>query len=107
MTSGQFSVERPTVTAAVTHVADVHGQIDGLLSQLRNRLEPVLSNPKVWAGAAQKQFALVHTEWESATKKINVALDNIGQALQQSNSQYEVSDTDAGSTIGSTAVGQG
>lgn len=100
----QFLVERPTVTAAVGHVRDVHQQIDGELSRLRGQLQSVLSDPAVWRGDAQLSFASVHERVDGAIRRINAALDDIGSQLQTSEQLYGSTDSD-GSTVIANAGG--
>lgn len=100
----QFLVERPTVTAAVGHVRDVHQQIDGQLSRLRGQLASVLSDPAVWRGDAQVSFTGVHERVDGAIRRINTALDDIGTRLQTSEQLYGTSDSD-GSTVIANAGG--
>lgn len=102
--SGQFSVERPTVASAATHVQQVHDQINSLLTSLRSRLESVLSNKAVWQGDAQLSFVGVHQRYQDAGTKINAALQNIGGLLQKTNTSYEVGDSSASSAVANSGI---
>lgn len=89
MSSG-FRTELPTMQAAAQHVYEVNGQIQGQLSQLMSRLEPLAST---WQSSAASSFQTLKQRWLDDAGKLNQVLHDIGDGLTQTHQNYLTSDT--------------
>lgn len=85
-TGGSFGTEFPTMQQASKHVYDVNQQIQGQLSNLLGRLEPLTS---AWQGEAAASFHNLKQRWHENATKLNEALRGIGDGLGQSQQTYQ------------------
>lgn len=83
--SGSFRTELPTMQAASQHVFGVNEQIQGQLSSLLGRLEPLAG---AWQGEASSSFTVLREQWHTSALKLNDALRSIGEALVASQGNY-------------------
>lgn len=86
---GGFGTELPTMQQASQHVYQVNEQIQGQLSGLLSRLEPLMG---AWEGGAAMSFQNLKERWHQNATKLNGALRGIGDALGQSQQTYQVSE---------------
>ena len=89
MSAGQFRTELPTMQAASQHVFEVNQQIQGQLSSLLGRLEPLTGQ---WQGDASVSFQQLKQRWHENASKLNTALSGIGDALVTSTTNYQESE---------------
>lgn len=87
--------------AAANHVRTVNQEIQQQLSSLMGRIEPLAS---AWKGEAQISFMQLHARWDENAKRLNRALSDIAEAIQQSKVQYQQSDEQQASSFG--GIGQ-
>ncbi len=83
---GGFGTELPTMQQASGHVHEVNQQIQGQLSQLLGRLEPLMGT---WKGEAAASFHNLKQRWHENATKLNEALRGIGEGLGQSQQTYQ------------------
>lgn len=83
---GGFGTELPTMQQASKHVHEVNQQIQGQLSNLMSRLEPLMG---AWAGGAAMSFQNLKQRWHDNATKLNEALRGIGDGLGQSEQTYQ------------------
>jgi WXG100 family type VII secretion target len=83
--AGSFRTELPTMQTASNHVFEVNQQIQGQLSSLLARLEPLMST---WQGSASTSFHLLKQRWHEDASKLNAALHGIGESLVQNQRNY-------------------
>jgi len=89
---------------AAQHVASVNQSVQGELSALRGRLEPLAG---AWVGQAAAQFAQLMIRWETDARALNQALGGIGHAIEGSRNTYQRQEDDqlAAMTSISNALG--
>jgi len=82
---GAFGTELPTIAAASAHVLEVNERIQGALTSLLSRLEPLTST---WQGGAASSFHLLKQRWYDDAQRLNAALHGIGEALAATHAAY-------------------
>ena len=89
---------------AAQHVASVNQSVQGELSALRGRLEPLAG---AWVGQAAAQFAQLMIRWDTDARALNQALGGIGHAIEGSRNTYQRQEDDqlAAMTSTSNALG--
>ncbi|HEX3260919.1 MAG TPA: WXG100 family type VII secretion target [Pseudonocardia sp.] len=89
---------------AAQHVASVNQSVQGELSALRGRLEPLAG---AWVGQAAAQFAQLMIRWDTDARALNQALGGIGHAIEGSRNTYQRQEDDqlAAMTSISNALG--
>jgi len=89
---------------AAQHVASVNQSVQGELSALRGRLEPLAG---AWVGQAAAQFAQLMLRWDTDARALNQALGGIGHAIEGSRNTYQRQEDDqlAAMTSISNALG--
>jgi ESAT-6 family protein len=89
---------------AAQHVASVNQSVQGELSALRGRLEPLAG---AWVGQAAAQFAQLMIRWDTDARALNQALGGIGHAIEGSRNTYQRQEEDqlAAMTSISNALG--
>lgn len=99
--SDSFRTEVPTMEVASGHVFEVNDQVQAQLSNLLNRLEPLMGT---WQGAASISFHTLKERWHENATKLNEALRGIGDGLVKTGSTYATSeDTNVSGFTGMTA----
>jgi len=83
---GSFGTELPIMQQASRHVHEVNQQIQGQLSQLLVRLEPLMGT---WRGEAAASFHNLKQRWHENATSLNEALGGIGDGLGQSQQTYQ------------------
>ncbi|NHC44036.1 WXG100 family type VII secretion target [Motilibacter aurantiacus] len=84
-----YGTQLDTMQEASRHVADVNQQIQGQLSSLMSRLEPLSA---AWKGSSAVSFQALHQRWNENAAKLNDALSDISQAIAVSGTTYQRSD---------------
>lgn len=87
--SDGFKTELPTMQAAAQHVYDVNAQIQGQLTSLLTRLEPLAG---AWQGSAAGSFTTLKQRWHDEATKLNALLREIGDGLQRTHGNYATSE---------------
>lgn len=90
-TGSSFETQLPTMQQASQHVYDVNQQIQTQLSNLLNRLEPLMSS---WQGEAAGSFQNLKRRWHDNATTLNRALQGIGDELKQSHQTYQTHEAD-------------
>ncbi|GAC1330636.1 MAG: hypothetical protein NVSMB13_18740 [Mycobacteriales bacterium] len=85
---GAFDTELPTILAASAHVFEVNERIQGALSSLLSRLEPLTT----WQGGAASSFHALKVRWYDDAERLNAALHGIGEALAATQASYAQTD---------------
>jgi WXG100 family type VII secretion target len=81
-----FGTTTEEMARAAQHVASVNAAVQGELTALRGRLEPLAG---AWVGRASTQFAALMARWDADARSLNQALGAIGQAIDGSRVTYE------------------
>lgn len=88
---GSFRTELPTMQAAAAHVQEVNQAIQGQLSTLLARLEPLTGS---WQGAAAASFQVLKQRWHDDAVALNAVLRQIGDDLLQTHRNYSGAEAD-------------
>ncbi|MFD1814745.1 WXG100 family type VII secretion target [Rhodococcus gannanensis] len=83
--SGQMRTTTETMETAATHVSDVNGDIQGLLSSLQGRLSAVNG---AWEGAAKVAFDNLMQRWDQEAKNLNQALLEISENIRANGAAF-------------------
>jgi WXG100 family type VII secretion target len=81
-----FGTTTDEMARSAQHVAAVNQAVQGELTALRGRLEPLAG---AWVGRASAQFAQLMARWDADARALNQALGGIGQAIDGSRATYE------------------
>lgn len=95
----RFETQVPTMDVAAQHVFEVNDQIQSTLSNLLNRLEPLMST---WQGSAAGSFHTLKQRWVDNAAKLNDSLRGIGDGLVANSTQYAT--TEETNTAGFTGM---
>lgn len=100
--AGNFRTELPTMAVASGHVFEVNEQLQGQLSALMARLEPLMGT---WQGEAVSSFHVLKEQWNANARELNLALRGIGDALVVNTTNYRTTeDANRQSFTGISAV---
>lgn len=94
MAGSGFDTTLPTMDAAAGHVQEVKATIDSLLGAYRGMIGP-LTGAGTWKGDAPLTFTSLQAEWDAGAKKLNTALENIGNQLKGSSTEYVSREADS------------
>lgn len=94
--SGRFGTTTETMDAAARHVADVNSEVQSELSSLKNRLGAVQG---AWVGQAKTAFDNLMVRWDDDARKLNEALNTIGENIRTNSVNYSASQEDHVSAI--------
>jgi WXG100 family type VII secretion target len=81
-----FGTTPDEMARAAQHVAAVNQAVQGELTALRGRLEPLAG---AWVGRASAQFTQLMARWDTDARSLNQALAGIGQAIAGSRATYQ------------------
>lgn len=81
-----FGTTTEEMARASQHVGAVNAAVQGELTALRGRLEPLAG---AWVGRASTQFAQLMVRWDGDARSLNEALRSIGAAIQGSAVTYD------------------
>jgi WXG100 family type VII secretion target len=81
-----FGTTTEEMARAAQHVAAVNQSVQGELTALRGRLEPLAG---AWVGRASAQFAQLMARWDADARALNQALGGIGRAIDGSRATYQ------------------
>lgn len=84
-----FEVDQQTLHAAANDVRSTRQDVDGDLNRLRGVIDQLAGT---WRGGAAISFQNLMQRWNEDTRKLLVALDGIGELLDQSGTQHQVTD---------------
>jgi WXG100 family type VII secretion target len=102
--SGQLSTDVATMEVVAGQLRDSRGELDNILRALNNT---VMSATDVWRSTAGTQFAGIMERWDRNGRQLNVALDDIAQAIQTSGRSYDESVQDQSRALNSVDPGSG
>jgi WXG100 family type VII secretion target len=77
---GSFTYDPATLSSASRDLAAGAASVDGELSQLSNRIEPL---HQAFQGAAGQGFQQLWTEWHESAKRLKASLEGLSQLLNQ------------------------
>jgi WXG100 family type VII secretion target len=83
-------------------VSDTKREMDQNLSQLRNNIEATRAG---WSGPAAAVFQNVMNTFDEKSRKLNDALQDIADMLQQSGVKYDARETDVHQELGKLGGG--
>ena len=86
-----FGTTPDEMARAAQHVAAVNQAVQGELTALRGRLEPLAG---AWVGRASAQFAQLMARWDTDARSLNQALGGIGLAIAGSRATYQRQEDD-------------
>ena len=81
-----FGTTTEEMTRAAQQVGSVNAAVQGELTALRARLEPLAG---AWVGRASLQFTQLMARWDADARSLNDALGAIGTAIQGSAVTYD------------------
>lgn len=96
--SGKFGVELPTMQAAAQHVDEVNGRIQGQLTSLLDRLEPLEG---AWKGEGATSFRALIERWHQDAAQLNAILRSIGERLSQTHGNVTRTEGEVGRSFDS------
>jgi WXG100 family type VII secretion target len=88
-------------TAAHQNVVKVKEDVEGELKNLWNTISELQG---LWAGPAQKAFQNMMVRFDEDAKKLNTALEGIGEQLKAAGSTYEESEASQSDVFGNLAA---
>ncbi|OQO91101.1 WXG100 family type VII secretion target [Saccharomonospora piscinae] len=94
--AGGFTGTPEQFQQAYQDVDQIKGSMDQNLNQLRSNIEATQAG---WQGEAAKAFQNVMNAFDEKTRKLNEALANIGELLQQSGVKYQQAEEEQNSAI--------
>jgi WXG100 family type VII secretion target len=97
----QFGTQTQVMTAAGQHVFEVRDQINAQLAQLRAQLGPLEGT---WRGDASTAFHQLMARWNDDARRINAALQSIGESVQASGTTYRAAEDEIASST--SRIGQ-
>lgn len=71
------------------HIASTVGQVNGALESLKGYLRPLVAS---WDGEASVSYQLLQRKWDTAAADLNAVLSQIGRALGETNSEFQVTE---------------
>ena len=84
-----FEVDQQTLHAAANDVRSTRQDVDGDLNRLRGVIDQLAGT---WRGGAAISFQNLMQRWNEDTRTLLVALDGIGELLDRSGTQHQVTD---------------
>lgn len=84
-----FEVDQQTLHAAANDVRSTRSDVDGDLNRLRGVIDQLAG---AWRGTAAVGFQNLMQRWNEDTRKLLVALDGIGELLDRSGTQHQLTD---------------
>src|SRR5690606_5931426 len=96
--AGGFTGTPEQIQQAHQDVAAIKATMDQNLNQLRSNIEATQAG---WQGEAAKAFQNVMAAFDEKTRKLNEALGNIGELLQQSGVKYQQAEEEQNAAISS------
>jgi early secretory antigenic target protein ESAT-6 len=73
------------------------GSIEATLGQLAGQVSPLGSD---WAGAGQARFLALWQQWQTSSRNLHQALEEISQLMRQASVAYESNDQQVASSFG-------
>jgi early secretory antigenic target protein ESAT-6 len=93
---GNFEVELPTMQAAAQHVEEVNTRIQGQLTGLLARIEPLKG---AWKGQGAMSFNALIDRWHQDATQLNSALASIGERLSQTHANIAQTEGEVGQSF--------
>ncbi|MCE1178897.1 MAG: WXG100 family type VII secretion target [Micrococcales bacterium] len=84
--SGTIQQDFGQINAAAEDIKTGAKALDDRLNQLEEFLNKEREN---WTGGASEAYFSARSEWESAIKEMNLLLNQIGSAVQESNEGFQ------------------
>lgn len=100
--AGAFTTDAATMQKAAQQVQQVSEEIQSELNSLMNNLSPVAAS---WKGNAASAFQQLMERWQSDATKLQQALADIAQMLDQTTKTYSSTEEQNSSQIGAILKG--
>lgn len=101
MPEGGYTGTPAEFTTAHGHVVTTKENVEGELSNLWNAISQLQS---LWKGPAQAAFLKLMHRFDEDAKKLNTALEGIGEQLKLAGSKYEETEAQQGDVFGSLSA---
>jgi WXG100 family type VII secretion target len=104
VTSGvaQTQAESAVMASTAAKFDNVNDSLQSMLSTLMSELSVLTTS---WKGLGAAAFEQVKTQYAADLKSLNRALSETAEAIRQSGTSYDVTDTEAASRVSSTGGG--
>lgn len=86
MNAGELKVNFGGLETAAADIQSSANQIRNRLDQLERELAPLRAD---WTGAASEAYQVAKAEWDKAITDMQTLLQQLGQAVGQSNQEYQ------------------
>jgi WXG100 family type VII secretion target len=95
--AGAIRVTPEQLSSVSAQLSSGAGAIDGTLSQLAAQVAPLGSD---WAGVGQARFHALWQQWQTSSRQLHQALEDISVLMRQAGVAYEANDAQVGSSFG-------
>jgi WXG100 family type VII secretion target len=95
--AGAIRVTPEQLSSVAAQLNSGAGSIDGTLSQLAAQVAPLGSD---WAGVGQARFQALWQQWQTSSRQLHQALEDISVLMRQAGVAYETNDAQVGSSFG-------
>jgi WXG100 family type VII secretion target len=95
--SGLIRVTPEQLASVSAQLRGGAGTIDSTLSQLASQVAPLGSD---WAGTGQARFLALWQQWQTSSRQLHQALEDISVLMQRASVAYETNDTQVGASFG-------
>ncbi|HEU5429273.1 MAG TPA: WXG100 family type VII secretion target [Actinocrinis sp.] len=102
--AGAYTTDAATMQKAAQQVQQVSEEIGSELNSLMSNLEPVAAS---WKGNAASAFQQLMERWRQDASKLQQALAEIAQMLEQTNKSYSQAEENNSSQISAILKGLG
>lgn len=85
------------IEADAGEIAGQVGKVNGLLAEGQGALNRLQS---VWTGEGLMSYEAVQTRWNQTSEELNLALQNLGQALSTTSGDMSTADAGVGQSFG-------
>jgi len=102
--AGAYTTDAATMQKAAQQVQQVSEEIGSELNSLMSNLEPVAAS---WKGNAASAFQQLMERWRQDASKLQQALADIAQMLEQTNKSYSQAEENNSSQISAILKGLG
>jgi WXG100 family type VII secretion target len=95
--AGAIRVTPEQLTTVSAQLNSAAGTIDSALAQLTAQVGPLGSE---WAGVGQARFQALWQQWQTSSRQLHQALEDISVLMRQASVAYETNDAQVGSSFG-------
>lgn len=98
----RFNTNIGVMDTAAGRVDTVNDEITGLLRKVADSVDALSGT--VWTGAGQARFAVIMSNWQQQSIKLNDALSGIAQTLRSNSSFLDSADQDSAAQLSRVAA---